>query len=122
MKQSYGSKKRELGLSAGTLLLLAVACRSAAAQKCVSNAGAPLSTDRPQITNSSVVVPCGSLQLENGLEVSGNGSQAGADVPETSIRYGLLHKTELRLRCRITLAPTPCPLAWRAEPAMWSWA
>ena len=87
---------RKLGSAAGKLLLLVVACRSAAAQKCGSGADAPLSTDRPQVTNSSIVVPCGSLQLENGLEVSGNGSQAGVDVPETSLRYGLLRKTELR--------------------------
>ena len=67
------------------------------AQGCGSNADAPIATDRPQITNSSVVVPCGSLQLENGFQVSGSVSNSGIDVPETSLRYGILRKTEVRL-------------------------
>jgi hypothetical protein len=38
---------------------------------------APIATDRPDITNSSVVVPVGSLQNENGVNVS---RRAGADI------------------------------------------
>jgi hypothetical protein len=69
----------------------------ARAQKCGANAQSPISTDRPQVTNSSLVVPCGSLQFENGFEVTGTGGQHSPDFPETSIRFGIAVKTELRI-------------------------
>lgn len=40
-----------------------------------SNAASTFATDRPQITNSSIAVPCGSLQFENGFE------QASLQIP-----------------------------------------
>jgi len=67
------------------------------AQTCGANAQSPISTDRPQITNSSVVVPCGSLQFENGFQETGNSGQRSFDFPETSVRLGIAGKTELRL-------------------------
>jgi hypothetical protein len=79
-------------------LLLALSLAAAArAQTCGANASSTISTDRPQITNSSVVVPCGSLQFENGLQQFGSGGHQGFDIPETSIRFGIANKTELRL-------------------------
>jgi hypothetical protein len=68
----------------------------AKAQTCGSNAQSPIITDRPQITSSSVVVPCGSLQFENGFQETSNGGQRGFDFPETSVRFGIANKTELR--------------------------
>jgi hypothetical protein len=68
----------------------------ATAQKCAANAQSTISTDRPQITNSSVVVPCGSLQFENGFQMTGNSEQRGYDFPETSVRFGVTNETELR--------------------------
>ena len=56
-----------------------------------------ISTDRPSVANSSVVVPQGGLQFENGLLVTHTQGQFVLDLPETSVRYGLLGKTELRL-------------------------
>src|SRR5215467_13722586 len=47
-----------------------------AAEGC-TQASAPIATDRPDVTNSSVVVPVGSLQNENGANVS---RRAGADI------------------------------------------
>ena len=79
------------------LLLLATAVHSANAQKCGANAQSTIATDRPQITNSSVVVPCGSLQFENGFEETSNGGRRGYDLPETSIRLGVAGKSELRV-------------------------
>jgi hypothetical protein len=79
------------------LLLLAAATPPAQAQKCGANAQSTIATDRPQITNSSVVVPCGSLQFENGFGETSNGGRHGYDLPETSIRLGVANKTELRL-------------------------
>jgi hypothetical protein len=69
----------------------------AKAQTCGGNAQTPISTDRPQITSSSVVVPCGSLQFENGFQGTANGSQQTFDFPETQVRLGIARKTELRL-------------------------
>jgi len=68
----------------------------ARAQACGANAQSPIATDRPQITSSSIVVPCGSLQFENGFQETGNGGQRGFDFPETSVRFGIANKTELR--------------------------
>jgi hypothetical protein len=87
----------------GCVLLLyagAGIAASAAAQtrpRCGSGAGDAISTDRPQVTNSSIVVPCGSLQFENGFLVTGNSGKQGFDLPETSLRIGVAGKTELRL-------------------------
>jgi Putative MetA-pathway of phenol degradation len=67
------------------------------AQTCGANAQSPISTDRPQITSSSVVFPCGSLQFENGFQETSNGGQRSFDFPETSVRFGIANKTELRL-------------------------
>ena len=47
-----------------------------AAEECTQTS-APIATDRPDVTNSSVVVPVGSLQNENGANVS---RRAGADI------------------------------------------
>jgi hypothetical protein len=59
-------------------------------------APAPIATDRPAFTNSSVVVPAGSFQAENGFEeTSGQGLNV-ADAPETLIAFGLTARTELR--------------------------
>ena len=66
------------------------------AQKCGSDAQSTISTDRPQVTASSIVVPCGSLQFENGFAVTGNGGQQTTDFPETAVRFGIARKTELR--------------------------
>jgi hypothetical protein len=56
----------------------------------------PIATDRPAVTNSSIVVPVGSVQLENGfLETSSQG-QSVVDGPETLVRFGLATRTELR--------------------------
>jgi hypothetical protein len=69
----------------------------ASAQPCGANAQSPIATDRPQITSSSIVVPCGSLQFENGFQETGNEGQRGFDFPETSVRFGIANKSELRL-------------------------
>jgi hypothetical protein len=80
------------------LLLCIMAGNLAQAEKCGDHAADPIATDRPQITNSSIVVPCGSLQFENGFQLTtANGSQRGFDFPETLVRVGVAGKTELRM-------------------------
>ena len=66
------------------------------AQTCGANARDPIATDRPQITSSSIVVPCGSLQFENGFQETSNGGQRTFDLPETALRFGIAKRTELR--------------------------
>jgi hypothetical protein len=59
-------------------------------------APSPIATDRPAITNSSVVVPAAGFQMENGfLETSSQG-QSTIDGPETLVRFGVAKRTELR--------------------------
>jgi hypothetical protein len=78
-------------------LLAAALARAATPEPCGAHAQDPIATDRPQITSSSIVVPCGSLQFENGFQETGNAGQRTFDLPETSVRFGILRKTELRL-------------------------
>jgi hypothetical protein len=53
-------------------------------------------TDRPTVTNSSVAVPSGSFQAENGILVTSSQGQNIADAPETLVRFGIAARTELR--------------------------
>ena len=79
------------------LVLTATLAPRSHAQPCGANAQSPIATDRPQITNSSIVVPCGSLQFENGFQETGSENERSFDLPETSVRLGIANKTELRL-------------------------
>ena len=79
-----------ISVMAGTLAL------QAKAQTCGAKMQSPIATDRPQITSSSVVVPCGSLQFENGFQETSNGGQRTLDLPETAVRFGIANKTEIR--------------------------
>jgi hypothetical protein len=56
-----------------------------------------ISTDRPSVAESPLVVPQNALQFENGMLFSNSQGQNTFDLPETEIRFGLLSKTELRL-------------------------
>jgi hypothetical protein len=62
-----------IALLAATLAGLRV---SAAAEECTQPSN-PIETDRPDTTNSSIVVPVGSLQNENGINISRGD---GADI------------------------------------------
>jgi len=56
-----------------------------------------INTDRPSVANSSVVVPKGTFQAENGWLVTKSSGDYVFDFPETELRFGLLNRTELRL-------------------------
>jgi hypothetical protein len=88
------SFRRRLAVTLSVAVLLGTVplCGQTAA-----NSEEPISTDRPAVANSSVVVPQGGLQFENGLLITNTQGQHVLDLPETSIRFGLLSKTELRL-------------------------
>jgi hypothetical protein len=51
-------------------------------------------TDRPSVTNSSVVVPTGSLQAENGVNWTTSPGQGALDGPNTRLRLGIAHCSE----------------------------
>ena len=78
------------------VFLLAGTALHAQDQPASPPAPGPINTDRPAVTNSSVVVPAGSIVLENGfLETSSQG-QSIIDGPETDVRFGVTARTELR--------------------------
>jgi hypothetical protein len=54
-------------------------------------------TDRPDITESSIVIPVGSVQVENGVTWSIDRGAHSIDFSETLVRVGLLGRTEFRL-------------------------
>jgi hypothetical protein len=60
-------------------------------------ASSPITTDRPAVTDSSIVVPSGSLQAENGLADTVMYGQRTIDGSETLLRFGVASVTELRL-------------------------
>src|SRR5580658_4612771 len=54
-------------------------------------------TDRPDVTESSIVVPKGSLQFENGMTWTSDHGQTALDLTETLARFGISDRTEFRL-------------------------
>jgi len=54
-------------------------------------------TDRPDITESAIVVPKERLQFENGLTWTSDRGQTAVDLPETLVRFGVSDRTELRI-------------------------
>ena len=72
------------------LVLVSLASFACKAAEC-TQPDTPIETDRPDFTNSSIVVPVGSLQNENGIDTS---RDRGADI---------LNGTNSR--CRLGIAP-----------------
>ena len=56
----------------------------------------PIATDRPAVTDSSVAVPSGSVQAENGVQIATASGQRTFDGPESLVAFGLTDATELR--------------------------
>lgn len=85
--------------SVALLIFVLVALAPARGQDQSASVGtpAPIATDRPTVTNSSIVVPYGYFQAENGILDSYSQGQNTADGPETALRFGIAAKTELRI-------------------------
>jgi len=60
---------------------------SAVAAEC-TQPNTPIETDRPDVTNSSVVVPQGSWQSENGVNLSRRNGDVTFDGTESRVRFG----------------------------------
>jgi hypothetical protein len=69
---------------------------TAYAQECPTAAD-PIETDRPDVTNSSLVVPTGSLQLENGIDWNAQHGSNAFEGTNTRLRLGIAHCTEFVL-------------------------
>jgi len=67
---------------------------AAAADGCPKS-GAEIVTDRPDITNSSIVVPPGSLQSENGVNLSARDGARILDGTNSRLRWGIAPCFEL---------------------------
>ena len=65
------------GSACGLALVHFLAWSTVAMAEGCTQPSAPIATDRPDVTNSSIVVPVGSLQNENGINVS---RRDGGDV------------------------------------------
>jgi hypothetical protein len=79
-----------------TVLLMLLACLSpitAKADGCPSSKD-EISTDRPDVTNSSLVVPAGSLQIENGVNLSARNGDRFVDGTNTRWRVGIANCLE----------------------------
>jgi hypothetical protein len=77
----------------GLTLLVTHSPISARADSCPS-ARDEIATDRPDVTNSSVVVPNGSLQIENGINGSARDGSRFVDGTNTRLRAGIANCLE----------------------------
>jgi hypothetical protein len=66
------------------------------AEGCPTNTD-PIATDRPDVTNSSLVVPTGSLQAENGIDWTVRDGSDALQGTNTRLRLGIAHCTEFVL-------------------------
>jgi hypothetical protein len=73
------------------LLLALLGCPTALAQPLP-----PLVTDRPDFTESGVVVPLGHVQVEAGVSLVGSGPVDAFNGPELLVRWAPLRRVELR--------------------------
>ena len=83
--------------AAGVVLVVALIAGASAA---LADDGCPasiaeISTDRPDVTNSSRVVPYGSLQVENGVDWTVRQGSNVVSGTETRIRLGIAQCTEV---------------------------
>ena len=75
---------------------------------------APISTDRPDFTESSTLVPAGWGQLEAGITLTATGRKSGDGTslswPELLLRYGVTSRLELRVAQSLATISPPTAL------------
>jgi hypothetical protein len=76
------------------IVLVGFSVNAEAAEGCPTAAD-EIATDRPDVTNSSVVVPFGSLQIENGINETQEQHSTVLDGTNTRLRFGVTNCTEL---------------------------
>jgi Putative MetA-pathway of phenol degradation len=85
-----------------------------AADDCPGNSS-EIATDRPDVANSSLVVPVGSLQSENGIDLISRSGAEVLDGTNTRLRVGLF-------RCFEALVDLPSYSAGVQGPADWGFS
>jgi hypothetical protein len=90
-----GAARQQIGVA---LSIAIASCGFASTQASAADAcpdsSQDIVTDRPSVTNSSVVVPTGSLQAENGINWTTSPGQGALDGPNTRLRLGIAHCSE----------------------------
>lgn len=81
----------------GVGLLAAALCPGMAEAGECPSPKSEIATDRPDVTNSSLVVPAGSIQIENGLNTSGQSAGKGFDGSNSRLRFGIAPCLEVLL-------------------------
>ena len=81
-------------LLTGAAIVLTTAWARAEAEKCPRPED-EIATDRPDVTNSSVVVPFGSFQSENGIILSRRDGAQAFDGTNSRLRLGIAPCLEL---------------------------
>lgn len=85
-----------MALKSGTALISFLVFTVSALSQEITQAPS-IVTDRPDVTESSVVLPKGSLQFENGVTWTNDHAAESADFTETLVRFGLSNRSELRV-------------------------
>jgi hypothetical protein len=80
-------------IQSALLLGLSAACY---AQATANVTDSEIVTDRPDVTESSTVVPKGSLQIENGATWTADHGSQTFDLSESLMRFGISTRTEIR--------------------------
>ena len=84
----FGAVARLAGQACLLAALTAAAATAARADGCPKPSD-EIATDRPDVTNSSIVVPVGSLQSENGINLTGRNSGRTIDGSNSRWRLGI---------------------------------
>jgi hypothetical protein len=79
------------------LVIATLFCAASGHGGLAQSSGEEIITDRPDITESAVVVPKASLQAENGFTWTNDHLASVATLCQTLLRIGLSDRTELRL-------------------------
>ena len=95
--QWYAGLHNNIARVVSTALCLVALTAGAYGQSQPPEASPEIVTDRPDITESSIVVPKASLQFENGLTWTSDHGQTTLDLSETLVRFGVSDRTELRI-------------------------
>ena len=95
-----------LGFAAliGLSLSILGASTAASADQCLQKES-PIRTDRPDVTNSSLVVPQGSFQSENGINYSQREGNHEFDATNSRLRWGIAPCLEVLVDLRPILLP-----------------
>jgi Putative MetA-pathway of phenol degradation len=91
------------------LFLSAVGASAASADQCPQKES-PIDTDRPDVTNSSVVVPQGSFQSENGINFSQRDGGRAFDGTDSRLRWGVAPCLEILVDIPTYFAALRAPL------------